>query len=98
VTDKADTSVPTYKNIDTAPVIYFDIVPTYGVMNGAVQIELAARTLTPDGDSVAVEFVCVARLRCSPTAAGYLRNAIDKAMEPLNQSQDAPTAAATRLN
>jgi hypothetical protein len=34
-----------YENVDTAPIVYFDIAPAHGVIGGAVQIELAVRIL-----------------------------------------------------
>lgn len=34
---------PPYRNADTAPFIYFDFAPTFGIIAGAIGIELAAR-------------------------------------------------------
>ncbi len=34
---------------EQAPFIYFDGVATYGVNNGAIQMELAANTIMPEG-------------------------------------------------
>jgi hypothetical protein len=39
-------SVPTYVNSPSAPFIYFDVVATYGHINGAIQVDLAAARLT----------------------------------------------------
>ena len=36
-----------YEDLTTAPFIYFDVVPVHGTMGGCLQIELAARVLTP---------------------------------------------------
>ncbi len=36
-------TIPPVKNIATAPFIYFDGVPTFGVQNGLVEIELTSR-------------------------------------------------------
>ena len=59
-----------YKSVSTAPFVYFDFVPTFGTLGGAVQIELAARTLTPlQNGGVGLETVETARLRCTPAAA-----------------------------
>jgi hypothetical protein len=87
-----------YKNVDTAPFVYFDMSPAHGIMGGAIQIELASRILNamPDG-SVEIKFITSGRLRCSPTAALNLRNAIDAALRMLEQPQHAPAATA-KLN
>jgi hypothetical protein len=98
MTSESEKIIPPYKNLDTSPFIYFDVVPTFGVLNGAIQIELAARILIPgEGQDVHAEFVSVGRLRCSPTAAEHLRTAVQKSLEMLNQPQ-APLATATKLN
>jgi hypothetical protein len=91
--------LPDYEDTGgTAPVVYFDIVAAHGVMNGAVQIELAGRTLisTPDG-GVRIKFISRGRIRCSPTAATQLRNSIDLALKMLEEPQQSP-AAASKLN
>jgi len=68
--------------IDTAPFIYFDFVPTHGVLNGAIQIELAARTMAPTKDGgVRATNIEVGRLRCSPIAAQFLRDASKHCVE-----------------
>jgi hypothetical protein len=86
--------VPTFHNPETAPVIYFDIAPAYGIFNGAIQIELAGRTLKPaPSGPVEIEFLVTGRLRCSPIAAGHLREAIDKALEMLKNASEQPAAA-----
>jgi hypothetical protein len=93
-----DAPVPPYEDSSTAPFVYFDLVPTHGIMNGAIQIELAARVLLPkDGGGVLVKFVACGRLRCSPVAAGHLRDAIVGALKMLEQPQEGPTAA-SKLN
>jgi hypothetical protein len=74
---------PSFKNTDASPFIYFDFAPTFGVLGGAVQIELAARVLVPGRTEVGVEFVATAHLRCSPAAALDLRNALDQALDML---------------
>ena len=72
---------------ESAPFIYFDGVPTFGIRNGAIQIELAANTILPDGKGVKIDVVMTAHLRCSPTAASSLRKTIDKALALLEQEQ-----------
>jgi hypothetical protein len=92
---------PPYRNSDAAPFIYFDIVPTYGNLGGSIQLELAARILspTPGGDNeVAVEFVSVAHLRCSPMAANYLRDSLNAALKMLEGTQGVPSVAIGKLN
>ena len=70
------------KNAGLAPVIFFDGVPAYGLLNGVVELELAVRMLAPKSDgNVAVDMTCVAHLRCSLAAAVNLRDAVDKAIE-----------------
>ena len=77
-----------------APLVYFDIVAAYGVMHGAVEVELATRALVPKADGATeVKFLSSGRLRCSPTAAANLRNALDAALKMLEQPQ--PNAVAT---
>ena len=86
--------IPIYKNSDTAPFVYFDMAPTYGIMNGAVQIELLARTLIPKSEGgVQIEFGITGRLRCTPAAARDLRNALDAALKLFDQAPEVPVAA-----
>jgi len=96
MTDK--TEIPAYENVNAAPVVYFDIAPAHGIMGGIIQIELASRILNamPD-ESVEVKFVTTGRIRCSPTAALNLRNALDASLKMLEQQQHAPAATA-KLN
>jgi hypothetical protein len=95
---KPSIGAPPYRNSDTAPFVYFDLVAANGVINGAIQIEVAARTLTPTPDGgVHVEFVATAHIRCSPIAAHLLRNSIDASLKMLEEEQQnaskAPAAA-----
>ena len=77
-----------------APLVYFDIVAAFGVMNGGIEVELATRILVPKTDGATeVKFLSSGRLRCSPTAAANLRNALDAALKMLEQPQ--PNAVAT---
>ena len=92
-----------YKNVDAAPILYFDLVPTHGVLGGAVQIELAARTISPRGDGVGtiVEFVTVGRLRCTAAAALALRDALNQSLGMLQQPaapQPTPAPAGKPVN
>jgi hypothetical protein len=87
-----------YENVDTAPIISFDMAPAHGIMGGQVQIELACRILNAQSDgSVEIKFITSGRLRCSPVAALSLRDAIDAALKMLEQPQQAPAATA-KLN
>jgi hypothetical protein len=96
------TTPPPYRHSDSAPFVYFDYVPTHGVLNGAVQVELAGRILSPifgPDNVVVVEVISVAHLRCSPTAATFLRDALNGALKMLEDVQGAtPTVATGRLN
>jgi hypothetical protein len=87
-----EAATPSYSESDAAPFVYFDMVATYGVLHGVIQIELVSRVLTNDDGAVKVSFLTTGRLRCSPTAAGHLRDAITKALEMLSQSPEAPAA------
>jgi hypothetical protein len=81
---------------ELAPFIYFDGVPTYGINNGAIQLELAANIILPDGKGVKIDVVITAHLRCSPVAAVALREAINQALA-IQQGQQqiaAPTPGA----
>ena len=79
-----------------APVVYFDIVAAYGTMNGSIEAELATRILLPRTDGTTdVKFLSSGRLRCSPTAALQLRNALDAALKMLEQPQANAVATST---
>ena len=82
---------------ESAPFIYFDGVSCMGTHNGAIQIELAANSLMPEGTGVRVDVLVTAHLRCGPVAAAALREAIDKALELLKQGQQQTTAPAPGL-
>jgi hypothetical protein len=88
-----------YVSIPTAPIIYFDYAPIHGMFDGAViQVELAARTLTPLANgSVVSRMVEVARIRCSPAAAKGLKDALEAALKMLEHPRSPPMAA-TRPN
>lgn len=98
--EKSEQPIPPFEDNANAPVVYFDLVAANGVMNGAVQIELAQRILTPVSGSndVNVKFVTGGRLRCSPTAAKLLIDSLTAALAMLEQAQEKPTAAGSKLN
>jgi len=50
MTEPAEKGELIYENVDTAPIVYFDIAPAHGVIGGAVQIELAVRILNAVSD------------------------------------------------
>ena len=89
-----------YEDTGRATFIYFDIASAHGIMNGAVQIELASRVLVPDPDGpVEVRFRTTGHLRCSPIAAAQLRDSLAAALKMLEDAQQRPVAAvASRLN
>ena len=73
---------PVLKNTATAPVIFCDGAPAFGVLDGVVEVELSARCLNPKPDgSVACDLVCVAHLRMGLNAASNLRDALAKALD-----------------
>jgi hypothetical protein len=93
------TQPPLYEDLGTAPFIYFDMAPSFGVMAGAVQIELASRILIPNASGgVDVKFIATAHLRCSPAAAQNLRSALEATLKMFEQPQEQPSVAAGRLN
>jgi hypothetical protein len=94
-----DATVPAavaFRSDASAPVVYFDSAPAFGVMGGVIEIELTARTLVPNfsGGPVSIEILPAARLRCSPGSAEQLVEALNKALELLKQLQSTGTAAA----
>ena len=79
-----------------APLVYFDIVAAYGTMHGTIEAELATRILVPRPDGATeVKFLSSGRLRCSPTAAAHLRNALDAAPKMIEQPQANAVATST---
>ena len=103
MTDQPPANAPDLVYEDTgasAPLVYFDIVGAYGTMNGSIEVEVATRILVPKGDgSTDVKFLASGRLRCTPTAATNLRNALDAALKMLEQPQANMAAiAASKLN
>ena len=99
-TDAPTTNVPVvYEDTRSAPFIYFDVAGAHGIMNGAIQVELASRILIPDPNGpVEVRFRATGRIRCSPVAATQLRDALNAALQRLEQPQQGPTTASSKLN
>jgi hypothetical protein len=93
------TEFPPYDDTGgAAPLIYFDIVGAYGIMHGAIELEIATRILVPKrDDTTQARFISTGRIRCSPNAAINLRNSIDAALKMLEQPQPNPVAA-SKLN
>jgi hypothetical protein len=92
-----------YLNNENAPFVFFDGPIAWGTYGGIIEIEVGARamTATHDGENelpAATEIHVVGRLRCSPTAARKLRDAIDRTLTMLDRSQDAMAAAVGKLN
>ena len=84
---------PIFRDRSDAPIVYFDVAVANGVMNGAVQIELAGRNLIPTADGgVRLEMATTGRLRCSPTAAQTLIAALQNSLQMLEQAQEGATA------
>jgi hypothetical protein len=83
-----------FRDNNYAPIVYFDATSAHGVLNGTIQIELVARILVRrDDDSAGFEFLTTGRLRCSPTAANHLRDALGKALEMLSLPRPATSEA-----
>lgn len=88
-TDHDEAAFIPYRNVPTAPFIYFDFAAAYGVVNGVIEIELTARCLIPDPSErlPTTEIVPVARLRCSVTAMASLQETTTKLTELLKRAQ-----------
>ena len=98
--DQDNPQPPPFVYVDTggaAPLVYF---VAYGIMHGTVEIELATRILAPAANGATdVRFLSSGRLRCNPTAAAHLRNALDAALKMLEQPQQQPDpVAASKMN
>jgi hypothetical protein len=91
--------MPVYVESHAAPYVYFDTAPAHGIMNGAIQIEVFARTMhpVPSAGAVDIKFVTTGHLRCSPAAARFLCDALEAALKMLEPSQQGPTAG-SKLN
>jgi hypothetical protein len=88
-----------FRDNPAAPIIYFDGVAAHGVIYGAIQIEVISRTLIPLEDGSATnELLVTGRLRCSPTAAQALIDALQKSIEMLKMPQPRPSAGTATLN
>jgi hypothetical protein len=86
---------PAFRDSTSAPFIYFDTAPVFGIVAGTVQIELVSRTLVPTADGGAKpEFQVTGRLRCNPQAARNLRNALNRALTMLEAPPSDGTHAA----
>jgi hypothetical protein len=63
-----------------APFIYFEKTPSFGCMNGVVNVTLASHRHLSEGSKVNTDLVAVAYLRCNVPAAMILRKALDDAL------------------
>jgi hypothetical protein len=85
-------SSPLMKNAASAPMVYFDNVPVFGVFAGNLEVELAARMLMPKADgNVFADMACTAHLRCSPGAAIALVDALTKALDMHKAQHERPS-------
>lgn len=92
---------PSFRDSTSAPFVYFDTAPVFGIVAGTVQVELVSRTLVPTVDGGAKsEFQVTGRLRCSPQAARNLRDALSRALTMLEAppSDHAHAAHGEKLN
>ena len=70
------------KDPAAGPVVFFDQAPTYGHLNGVIEVTLTSRLLLPTADSkVITEFIAAGHLRGSVVAMASLRDAIDGALK-----------------
>ncbi|HWV45021.1 MAG TPA: hypothetical protein VN039_03165 [Nitrospira sp.] len=66
----------------SAPILYFDNAPLYGVMGECVEVDLTSRVLNAtEGNEVFSEAVCVGHLKCGVSAAQSLIIALSKALK-----------------
>jgi hypothetical protein len=94
-----ETAIPPYENVTAAPIIYFDFVAANGMMNGAIEIELAYRNLIPNTTGgLDVRLATSARIRFSPAAAMALKAAIDNSLAMLQPNPQQPVASPGKLN
>lgn len=91
---------PLLKNASSAPFVYFDNAPLYGIAGMGIEVELTAASIVPKADgTVSRESVCVAHLRCGPDAAIALVDSLQKAIVMYQRSmaeRSAQAAEATR--
>lgn len=73
--------VSLFKNAASAPMVFFDSVPSYGTLGGVIEVEIAARVLVSRSDgTVGVEVISAGHLRCGIEAAASLRDTLDRAL------------------
>ena len=65
----------------TAPFLYFDGVPNFGVNNGIVNLTLEALRFQSVGGAIRTDRIIVAHVRCSSAAATSLRDSINGALQ-----------------
>jgi len=90
MTEKPDRPTPIRSNLPPisdiasahAPFLYFEDAPTFGHMNGIIQVTLEALRMYSDapGKNVKTDRVLIAHLRMNIPAARALRAAIDGAL------------------
>ena len=75
-------TLPTAVDRPHAPIVYFEIAPTFGHMNGMISVTLCSSVQLPEPDGVKVrnDMVAVAYLRSNIEGARLLRDALDKAL------------------
>jgi hypothetical protein len=77
----ADESFIPVDGMVEAPIIYFEVCPTFGNNGGLINLMLAAGLIEPTGGNrVRSRIKAVAHLRMTATATIGLRDTIDKAL------------------
>jgi hypothetical protein len=90
---------PGFNDSYTAPIVYFDTVAAFGVLAGAVQVELISRILVPlAGAGAKHQFLTTGRIRCSPHAAMTLRDSLSKALDMVAKEREGQQAQAAKMN
>jgi hypothetical protein len=97
--ESSKSGAPPVIGAETAPLIYFDGVTTYGVHFGAIQVELAANVIMPTPGQKTENVVRItALLRCSQNAASDLKQALEKALEMAANTAAGSAKPEGRLN
>jgi hypothetical protein len=81
MTDQAERHAPLVIDEPHAPFIYFEGASNFGYHNGNLTVTVAvARSLSDGLGGVTTDYVAVAHLKCTLSAARELQRAIDDAM------------------
>jgi hypothetical protein len=81
-TPKSLASTRLIRDPAAGPVVFFDSAPTYGHLNGVIEITLTSRLVLPTTDNRCItEIIAAGHLRGSYASMTALRDAIDGALK-----------------